>query len=89
MNDLIQIIKILNQDEVDKLNSHIDTLMFNQNSVFGEKGDGTNVDVSIRTSTGTSIIVITLSTHVNFSIFDFSNCIFIIVSSSVKFVIGA
>ena len=55
MNDLIQIIKILNQDEVDKLNSHIDTLMFNQNSVFGEKGDGTNVDVSIRTSTGTSL----------------------------------
>ena len=33
---------------------------------------------------GTSIIVITLSTQVSFSIFDFNNCKFKIVSFSVK-----
>lgn len=68
MNDLIQVIKILDQDEVDKLNSHIDTLKFNQNSVFSEKGDGTKVDNSIRTSTGTSLNdndTITLALHQN------------------------
>ena len=39
MNDLIQVIKILDQDEVDKLNSHIDMLKFNQSLVFDTEGD--------------------------------------------------
>ena len=54
MNELIQIIKILEPDEVNELNKHIDSLNFNRNSVFGEKGDTSVVD-SIRTSTGTSL----------------------------------
>ena len=51
MNDLIQVIKILDQDDVDKLNSHIDTLQFNQSLVFDTGGDGVKVDNFTRTST--------------------------------------
>lgn len=68
MNDLIQVIKILDQDELHKLNSHIDTLKFDQNLVFDDKGNGTKVDNSIRTSTGTSLNdndKITLDLHKN------------------------
>ena len=51
MNDLIQVIKILDQDDVDKLNSHIDTLQFNQSLVFDTGGDGVKIDNFTRTST--------------------------------------
>ena len=51
MNDLIQVIKILDQDDVNKLNSHIDMLEFNQSSVFDTKGDGLKIDNINRTST--------------------------------------
>ena len=51
MNDLIQVIKILDQHDVDKLNSHIDMLEFNQSSVFDTKGDGLKIDNINRTST--------------------------------------
>ena len=51
MNDLIQVIKILDQDDVNKLNSHIDTLQFNQSLVFDTGGDGVKVDNFTRTST--------------------------------------
>ena len=51
MNDLIQVIKILDQHDVDKLNSHIDMLEFNQSSVFDTKGDGLKIDNFNRTST--------------------------------------
>ena len=51
MNDLIQVIKILDQHDVDKLNSHIDMLEFNQSSVFDTGGDGVKVDNLTRTST--------------------------------------
>tara|TARA_R100001510_G_C7638624_1_gene196446 strand:+ start:1038 stop:1628 length:591 start_codon:yes stop_codon:yes gene_type:complete len=54
MNELIQIIKLIEPIEVDELNKHIDSLDFNRNSVFGDKGDTSIVD-SIRTSTGTSL----------------------------------
>ena len=40
MNDLIQVIKILDQDDLNKLNSHIDTLQFNPSLVFDTGGDG-------------------------------------------------
>ena len=46
MNDLIQVIKILDQDDVDKLNSHIDTLQFIQSLVFDTGGDGVKIDNS-------------------------------------------
>tara|TARA_B100000131_G_scaffold293862_1_gene309505 strand:- start:243 stop:836 length:594 start_codon:yes stop_codon:yes gene_type:complete len=51
MNDLIQVIKILDQDDVNKLNSHIDTLQFNQSLVFDTGGDGVKIDNFTRTST--------------------------------------
>ena len=51
MNDLIQIVKILDQDDVNKLNSHIDTLQFNQSLVFDTGGDGVKIDNFTRTST--------------------------------------
>ena len=51
MNDLIQVIKILDQDDVNKLNSHIDTLQFNQSLVFDTGGDGVKVDNFTKTST--------------------------------------
>ena len=51
MNDLIQVIKILDQDDVNKLNSHIDTLQFNPSLVFDTGGDGVKVDNFTRTST--------------------------------------
>ena len=51
MNDLIQIVKILDQDDVNKLNSHIDTLQFNPSLVFDTGGDGVKIDNFTRTST--------------------------------------
>ena len=51
MNDLIQVIKILDQDDVNKLNSHIDTLQFKPSLVFDTGGDGVKVDNFTRTST--------------------------------------
>ena len=51
MNDLIQIVKILDQDDLNKLNSHIDTLQFNPSLVFDTGGDGVKVDNFTRTST--------------------------------------
>ena len=55
MNDLIQLIKLIEPEEVDELNRYVDTLNFNQNSVFGVKGEKSILDSSIRTSTGTSL----------------------------------
>ena len=53
MNELIQIIKILEKEEVDKLNEYIDTLHFKGCTVFGK---GTQQDISsIRTSTGATL----------------------------------
>jgi len=50
MNDLIQIIKVLEPNEVDEVNKYINTLNFKSSTVFGE---GNNQDISpVRTSTG-------------------------------------
>ena len=50
MNDLIQIIKVLEPNEVDEVNRYINTLNFKSSTVFGE---GNNQDISpVRTSTG-------------------------------------
>jgi len=56
MNDLIQVIKILNQNEVQELNSYIDTLKFEKNTVFGEsKTENARSDPNVRTSSGTCL----------------------------------
>ena len=53
MNDLIQVIKILDQDEVEEVNKYVDTLHFQGSTVFGK---GTEQDTSSgRTSTGTTL----------------------------------
>tara|TARA_B100001989_G_scaffold162631_1_gene116851 strand:+ start:605 stop:1192 length:588 start_codon:yes stop_codon:yes gene_type:complete len=53
MNELIQIIKILEPEEVQEINSYVDTLDFDTNTVFDGK-DGTKVS-DIRTSTGVGL----------------------------------
>ena len=52
MNDLIQIIKVLDQDQIKDLNKHIDNLKLQKNEVFDDS-DGTKVDDVMRSSTGT------------------------------------
>lgn len=54
MNDLIQVIKILNNEELKIINDYVDTLNFEQNSVFDSKGK-IRLDTSVRSSTGTSL----------------------------------
>tara|TARA_A100000164_G_scaffold355977_1_gene365095 strand:- start:42 stop:638 length:597 start_codon:yes stop_codon:yes gene_type:complete len=67
MNDLIQVIKILNQNEVQELNSYIDTLKFEKNTVFGQsKTENPKSNPDIRTSSGTCLLEkqeITLNFH--------------------------
>ena len=53
MNDLIQIIKLIDIEQVNEMNNFIDTLSLAPNTVFGEGENECNVDTSIRTSTGT------------------------------------
>ena len=53
MNELIQIIKILEKEEVEEINKYVDTLNFQGCTVFGK---GNEQDISpIRTSTGTTM----------------------------------
>ena len=49
MNDLIQVIKVLESDEVKKLNEFIDTLEFKQNTLIGSSDF---IDDKMRGSTG-------------------------------------
>ena len=53
MNELIQIIKILEPDDVQELNTYIDTLEFTSNTVFDD-ANGTKLS-DARTSTGTAL----------------------------------
>tara|TARA_Y100001937_G_scaffold5497_1_gene7237 strand:- start:302 stop:895 length:594 start_codon:yes stop_codon:yes gene_type:complete len=53
MNDLIQIIKLIDIEQVNEMNNFIDTLSLAPNTVFGQGENECNVDTSIRTSTGT------------------------------------
>ena len=55
MNDLIQIIKLIDTEQVNEINNFIDTLPLTPNTVFGEGENECNVDTSIRTSFGTSL----------------------------------
>ena len=55
MNDLIQAIKILNVNDIKKINKYIDTLDFQDNTVFGKPGEKSQTNISIRSSTGTSL----------------------------------
>ena len=53
MNELIQVIKILEKEEVEEVNKYVDTLNFQECTVFGK---GTKQDISSgRTSTGLTL----------------------------------
>ena len=53
MNDLIQVVKILELDEVEELNNLVDTLEFEKSTVFSrDRNDNPKSNDSIRTSTG-------------------------------------
>ena len=50
MNELIQVIKLLEPDQLKELNDYIDTLEFNDTTVFGTDSDKPRVDTTIRSS---------------------------------------
>ena len=54
MNDLIQIIKVIDDNEVHELNQYADELQFEPSLVI-DKGKGTRLDKSMRTSLGVSL----------------------------------
>lgn len=54
MHDLIQIIKVLDEEELKIINSYVDQLEFNQNTVFNSNGE-TRIDISVRSSLGSSM----------------------------------
>ena len=54
MNDLIQTIKVLNEEEVKIINDYIDVLSFTEVKVFSPNGE-TKIDTSIRSSLGTTM----------------------------------
>ena len=55
MNDLIQAIKILNGADLKKINQYVDTLDFQDNTVFGKPGEKCQTNSDIRSSTGVSL----------------------------------
>ena len=57
MKELIQVVKVLSDDQVKTVNDYIDTLNFDYCSVFGsgKEGDVTRQDMSVRSSTGTAM----------------------------------
>ena len=55
MNDLIQAVKILNGAEVKKVNQYVDTLDFQDNTVFGGVGEDSKTNTDIRSSTGVTL----------------------------------
>ena len=55
MNELIQIIKILEPDQLKELNDYIDTLKFTDTTVFGNDSADAKVDNSIRSSKGAGL----------------------------------
>jgi len=54
MNDLIQTIKILNEEELKIINDYIDTLVFQENTVFDSNGKS-KIDTSVRSSLGSTL----------------------------------
>tara|TARA_B100000575_G_C22990232_1_gene571007 strand:+ start:322 stop:915 length:594 start_codon:yes stop_codon:yes gene_type:complete len=55
MNELIQVIKILDKEDVDKLNHHIDGLDLSLSTVFGPRGESSQTNEVIRSSTGSTL----------------------------------
>tara|TARA_X000000368_G_scaffold354827_1_gene296411 strand:- start:303 stop:899 length:597 start_codon:yes stop_codon:yes gene_type:complete len=55
VNDLIQIVKVLNDDDLKIINDHIDNLFFSECRVFDKHGNQV-VDTSIRSSLGATLI---------------------------------
>lgn len=55
MNDLIQVIKILDKEDVDKLNHHIDDLDLSLSTVFGARGEYSRTNEIVRSSTGSTL----------------------------------
>ena len=55
MEELIQVIKILNLKEVKQINKYIDTLDFNDNTVFGRGTEKSKTRKEIRSSTGSTM----------------------------------
>ena len=55
MNELIQVIKLLEPDQLKELNDYIDTLEFNDTTVFGTDSDKPRVDTAIRSSKGVGL----------------------------------
>jgi hypothetical protein len=54
MNDLIQTIEILNEEELKIINEYIDTLIFQENTVFDSNGKS-KIDTSVRSSLGSTL----------------------------------
>lgn len=54
MNDLIQTIKILNEEELKIINDYVDTLVFQENTVFDSNGKS-KIDISVRSSLGSTL----------------------------------
>jgi hypothetical protein len=54
MNELIQIVKILDKDQLKVVNSYIDTLIFQENTVFDSNGKS-KTDTSVRSSLGSTL----------------------------------
>ena len=54
MNDLIQIVKVLNDDDLKVLNDHIDTLLLKKCAIINTDGTHT-IDTSVRSSLGANL----------------------------------
>jgi hypothetical protein len=54
MNELIQIVKILNEEELKIINDYVDTLIFQENTVFDSNGKS-KTDTSVRSSLGSTL----------------------------------
>jgi hypothetical protein len=54
MNELIQNIKILNEEELKIINDYVDTLIFQENTVFDSNGES-RIDTSVRSSLGSTL----------------------------------
>ena len=54
MNDLIQTIQVLDEEELEIINSYIDTLIFYDNTVFDSDGKS-RIDTTIRSSLGATM----------------------------------
>jgi hypothetical protein len=54
MNDLIQTIKVLNEEELKIINDYVDSLIFQENTVFDSNGKS-RIDTSVRSSLGATM----------------------------------